>query len=403
MISKRVHIAGAGPVGVVTALGLCRAGIPVTIFEAEDFVCQELKAPYYHVPSVDMLDDIGMLDRLLEGGTKDPDIRFTDVGLGRQVDMNLGVLSRSFRHPYSVSAGQDWFATVGYRILKEEGHDCEFLFGHRVASSKQNDECVTLEVDTPDGRKTIQSEWLIGCDGGRSEVRRSQNIELEGYTWPDRFLLIQTQHDFEPEFGRLDYRANGPDWRLVIRIPYGPGENDWLYRIVCGIPEGTADEDVLNHDFCQARLQELKPSSTPYVIRDTSIYNVHQKHAETFRKGRVLLAGDASHMNNPIGGLGLNGGIHDSQNLVEKFSKVWLQNEDDSILDVYDRQRRFACRDYIQKISIENKKRQEVTDFGERARMMDHLEEVASDEDKLYKFLYRWSMGESLDYARSIT
>lgn len=402
MISKRVHIAGAGPVGVVTALGLCRAGIPVTIMEAEDYVCQDLRAPYYHAPSVDMLDDLGMLDRLLEGGTKDPCFRFTDTGLGRHVDMDLGVLARDYRHPYSVSSGQDWFTKVGYEILKDEGYDCEFLFSHRVVSTKQDDECVTIEVDTPEGRKTIQTEWLIGCDGGRSEVRRSQGIELEGFTWPDRFLLIQTQHDFEPDFGRLNYRANGPDWRLVIRIPNGPGENDWLYRIVCGIQEGTMDADVLNDDFSQSVLQELKPANTPYELIDTTIYNVHQKYAETFRKGRVILAGDASHMNNPIGGLGLNGGIHDSQNLVEKFSKVWQENEDDSILDLYDRQRRLTCRDVIQKVSIENKKRNEISDLGEREKMMDHLEEVAADEEKSHEFLYRWSMGESLDYAKSI-
>lgn len=399
-VSKRVHIAGAGPVGLVTALGLCQKGIPVTILEAQDDVCQEVRASYYHVPSVDILDEIGMLDKLLEGGTKDPDLRFTDVGLGRSVDFNLGVLSRNFRHPYSVSAGQDWFARAAHELLKQ--HDCEYYFGHKVVSTEQKDGHVNIEIETPEGNKTIASEWLIGCDGGRSEVRKSQTLEMEGYTWPDRFLLIQTDFDLEPDFGRLDYRANGPDWRLVIRIPYGPGKTDWVYRVVCGIQEGTRDEDVLNEDFCQARLQELHPISEAYNITHTIIYNVHQKIAETFRKGRIILAGDAAHMNNPIGGLGLNSGIHDAQNLVEKFSRVWLDKEDDSLLDLYDRQRRFACRDYIQKISIENKKRNEVTDLGEREKVMNMMEGIAADEDKLHQFLYRWAMGESLDYAKSI-
>ena len=400
MISERVHICGAGPVGVVTALGLCQEGIPVTILEAEDDVCQELRASYFHAPSADILDDVGMLDKLLEGGTKDPDLRFTDTGIGRSVDFNLGVLSRNFRHAYSVSAGQDWFARVAYELLQQ--YDCEFRFGHRVVSTVQKENHVVIEIETDEGRKSIASEWLIGCDGGRSEVRRSQDIRLEGYTWPDRFLLIQTNYDLEPEFGRLDYRANGPDWRLVIRIPFGPGADDWIYRVVCGIQEDTKDEDVLNEPYCQDRLQELRPSSKPYNITRTLIYSVHQKTAETFRKGHIILAGDAAHLNNPIGGLGLNSGIHDAQNLVEKFSRVWLKKEDDRLLDLYDRQRRFVCRDFIQKISIENKKRNEITDLGEREKMMDYMENIAADEDKLHKFLYRWAMGESLDYAKSI-
>lgn len=402
MISKRVHICGAGPVGIVTALGLCRAGIPVTILEADEDVCQDFKACYYHVPSVDILEDVGMLGKLLEGGTRDQDLRFTDAGLGRSVDINLGVLSRNFRNPYALSASQDWFARVGYEVIQANGYDCDVRFGHRVVSVSQNADCVVLDVETPQGRKTIMTEWLIGCDGGRSQVRRSLDIALEGFTWPDRFLLIETNHDLEPHFGRLDYRANGPDWRLVIRIPYGPGENDWVYRVVCGIQEGTADNEVLNEAFCQSRLQALKPSLTPYEITNSTIYSVHQKYAKTFRNGRVVLAGDAAHMNNPIGGLGLNSGIHDAQNLIEKFSKVWLDKEDDSILDVYDRQRRLTCRDCIQTMSIENKKRNEITDLGEREKMMDYLEDIASDEDKRYSFLYRWAMADSLDYARSL-
>ena len=142
---------------------------------------------------------------------------------------------------------------------------------------------------------------------------------------------------------------------------------------------------------------------TPYEITSKTIYNVHQKYAESFRKGRIILAGDASHMNNPIGGLGLNSGIHDAQNLIEKFSKVWLDNADESILDLYDRQRRITCRDCIQTMSIENKKRNEITDLGEREKMMDYLEDLVSDEDKLHAFLYRWAMAESLDYASSIS
>ncbi|MFB0875312.1 MULTISPECIES: FAD-dependent oxidoreductase [unclassified Sphingobium] len=398
--TKRVIISGAGPVGMITALGLCRQGIPVTVYEAGATVCQDLRATFYHPPSVDMLEEIGYLDKLLEGGTRDRIFRFTDVGLGRFVDIEMDVLSRAYRNPYAVSAAQNWFTKVGYDLLQQE--DCEFHFNHRVTGVKQDADGVNITVEANGDPMTVRADWLIGCDGGSSATRISQDIGFNGYTFPDRFLLINTRHDFEPTNGRLDYRANGADWRLVVRVPYGPGKDDWLYRVVSRVEPDQSVEEVTAPDIVQRRLQAIHPSDTPYDVANVAVYNVHQRVADTYRKGRVLLAGDAAHLNNPIGGQGLNCGVHDAFNLIEKFTAVWRDGADDALLDRYDRQRRRTNWEWVQRVSVENKERNEEPDLAKRAAAMDQLEKVAANDDMRFGFLRRWSMGESLDFAASI-
>ncbi len=395
----RVHIAGAGPVGLITALLLCRAGIPVTILEKGDTYCQDIRAAYYLPPSVDMLDEIGFLEPLLKGGLIDHAPNFFDVGLGRNTRLPLGLLASKYNHPYSVCAAQNWFCSVGYDLLRE--YDCEFKFGHAVTGVSQQDDTVEIAVETASGPQTVRTQWLLGCDGASSEVRKSQEIEYEGYTWPDRFLLIHSRHDFRPEFGNLSYMINGDDWRLVIKIPYGPGPDDWIYRIVGGVQPEETDDQVLSAENVQGVLQRTRPQEAPYEIEETFIYKVHQRVAKTYRKGRVVLLGDAAHLNNPMGGQGLNCGVHDAFNFAEKFIRVW-NGESDGLLDLYDRQRRITNWEYIQKISIENKKRNEETDLAKRAVAFDTLERTLADPETGFAFVNRWAMGESLDFASKI-
>ena len=112
----------------------------------------------------------------------------------------------------------------------------------------------------------------------------------------------------------------------------------------------------------QARMQSFFPSPRAYDIVHRNLYVTHQRVAGTFRKGRVLLAGDAAHVNNPIGGMGLNGGIQDAANLAEKLAQVILDGAPDELLDLYSRQRRTVAVEFVQEQSIANKKRLEARD-----------------------------------------
>ena len=123
-----------------------------------------------------------------------------------------------------------------------------------------------------------------------------------------------------------------------------------------------------------------------------NLYVTHQRVAATFRKGRALLAGDAAHVNNPIGGMGLNGGIQDAANLCEKLARVMLEGASDRLLDLYDLQRRTVAVEFVQEQSIANKKRLEASDPEARKRNFDELRAIAADPERARQFLLRTSM-----------
>jgi 3-(3-hydroxy-phenyl)propionate hydroxylase len=153
----------------------------------------------------------------------------------------------------------------------------------------------------------------------------------------------------------------------------------------------------------QARMQSFFPSPRAYDIVHRNLYVTHQRVAETFRKGRVLLAGDAAHVNNPIGGMGLNGGIQDAANLADKLAQVMLEGAPDELLDLYSRQRRTVAVEFVQEQSIANKKRLEARDPEARRRNLGELREIAADPARARQFLLRTSMLASQKRADAIT
>jgi len=135
-----------------------------------------------------------------------------------------------------------------------------------------------------------------------------------------------------------------------------------------------------------------------YEIAHTTLYKVHQRVAGTFQRGRIFLAGDAAHINNPLGGMGMNGGIHDAINLTSRLVEVWRGREDDSDLERYDRQRRAVTLEYIEQQSIQNKRNLESdgTEFGR------NLAHIAADKRRTYDYLLRVSMIASLRRAQEL-
>ena len=107
---------------------------------------------------------------------------------------------------------------------------------------------------------------MVGADGSNSAVRQGLGIGFEGFTWPDRFLLLEVGIDMTDEFGAVEFIANGPEWRLVLKIPYGPGPDDWTTRVVSSIPEGMSDEEAVSAERVQKILQDTRPSQTPYLL-----------------------------------------------------------------------------------------------------------------------------------------
>jgi 3-(3-hydroxy-phenyl)propionate hydroxylase len=159
----------------------------------------------------------------------------------------------------------------------------------------------------------------------------------------------------------------------------------------------------MNDEAVQARLQKFFPASKPYEVVHRNLYVTHQRVASTFRKGRVLLAGDSAHVNNSIGGMGLNGGLQDADNLARKLAEVVMNGAPDSLLDLYSLQRRTVCVEFVQEQSIANKKRLETREPEARKKNLDELTRMSEDPAKARDFMLRAGMITMQRRAASIT
>jgi 3-(3-hydroxy-phenyl)propionate hydroxylase len=162
------------------------------------------------------------------------------------------------------------------------------------------------------------------------------------------------------------------------------------------------DEAVLTDESVQARLQNLLPQAQPYVTQHRTLYKVHQRVAQRFRHGRVVLAGDAAHINNPLGGMGMNGGIHDAMNLCEKLLAVLQKGESDAVLDQYERQRRTIAIDYINASTARNKRDIEERDPVKRKENQQALRDLSLDPVRARAYIRQSSMIDALDRAKAI-
>jgi len=403
-MQQSVIISGAGPVGLITALRLAKEGITVTVLEAGKTICQDFRAPAFHSTSIDIFDALGVLEPIAEIGLKIPTMIFSDRTLNRTVELPFDILQeRGYtNHPYDLCIGQQALAQVLYDALASYDN-CEVLFQHEVSTVTQNSDSVSIVCNTPNGEKSFSTPWLVGADGARSGVRKSLDIPYEGFTWEDRFLLIHTRVDLTEEVGIVNFMADGPDWRLVLKIPFGAGENEWVTRCVSSVLPEMSDEEAQKPQRLQNIMQDLSPRDKPYDILESVIYAVNQRVASKFREGRVMLVGDAAHLNSPLGGMGLNSGIHDGMNMADKLSQVIKDNAGDELLDLFALQRRQTTINFIQKNSIENKESQQETDIAKREGKINFLASLADNDEGRLQFMKRWMMYDAQEFAESVS
>ena len=385
-------IAGGGPVGLVCAWLLGRQGVPVRLFEVNAEVRDDPRAATTHPATLDLLVADGLADDMARVGLVAPTFQFWDRPNRELVaEFDHAILKNDTQHPFVVQCEQ--FKTS--RLILERLRklpSVEVSFSRKVQGVRQNDNAVTIDVHGPDGMESHSGAFLIGADGGRSVVRKQAGIAFEGFTWPERFLALTTPFDFEAAFGvcARNYFADPDEWCNCFKVSADgpPG----LWRTVFPADSSLSEEQLLSDAAIQQRLQKFFPATQPYEIVHRNLYVTHQRVAATFHAGRVLLAGDAAHVNNPIGGMGLNSGIQDAANLSEKLLAILLNQAPDSLLDSYNVQRRTVATEHVQEASIANKKRLEARDPEMRRRNLDELREIAADPLRARQFLLRTSM-----------
>ncbi|HZL40013.1 MAG TPA: FAD-dependent monooxygenase [Pseudolabrys sp.] len=398
-----VLIAGGGPVGLLCAWLLGRRGIRVRLFDNNDGPQADPRAATTHPATLELLAEDGLAEDMARLGLVAPIFQFWDRPSGDLVaQFDHALLKDDTRYPFVVQCEQ--FKTAKLLLDRvRKLSNIEVLFGHEVADVRQTDGAVAIDVRSTGGIKTHGGGYLIGADGGRSVVRKQCDIPFEGFTWPERFIVLTTPYDFEAERGYCyrSYFADPGAWCNCFKVSADgpPG----LWRTVFPASGEQSEVEIMSDDGVQARIQSFFPAPRAYDIVHRNLYVTHQRVAETFRKGRVLLAGDAAHVNNPIGGMGLNGGIQDAANLAEKLAQVVLERTPDELLNLYSRQRRTVAVEFVQEQSIANKKRLEASDPEARRRNLADLRATAADPARARKFLLGTSMLASQRRAAAMT
>jgi 3-(3-hydroxy-phenyl)propionate hydroxylase len=391
MALSHVLVSGAGPVGLTATFVLARAGIPVTVFERAPELAEDLRASTWHPPTLDMMAELGLVDEILRAGLKARHTQYRDRRTGAIAEFDMELLRGETDHPYRVQYEQFRYTRLVQERLKAFPH-AKVIFGAAVDGVIQATDSIQLSLHNGE---THRGDYLIAADGGRSAVREALGIEFEGVTFPERFYSISTTFDFAGVFQRLcyvNYVADVNEWCVLLKVP-------GLWR--CLFPTRVDDDDdhVVSDEHTQGLLQGVYARPAPYEIVHRTIYRVHQRVARQYRLGRAFLAGDAAHLNNPLGGMGMNGGLHDAINLAGKLAALHRGEADAKVLERYEPERRPIAIEYINANTARNKKLLEERDPEARRRAQDEMCRIASDPRSAKAFLMKSSM---IDAVRSV-
>ncbi|MBM3486680.1 MAG: hypothetical protein FJX67_08610 [Alphaproteobacteria bacterium] len=387
---RPVYVAGAGPVGLAAGLYLASRGVPVVVCEGEQGLTEDLRAGSYHPPTLEMLAPFGVTDRMHETGVIVRHWQIRDRHEGLLADFDLGLLAGETPYPYRLQLEQHKLTPLLLEAA-ERFPDFSIRFSTRVAGATQDADGVRVMLEGPGRIETAEASFLIGADGHRSTVRAAMDVDFEGFTWPEMFLIVSTTYDFEPHgFAFATYIADPEEWVMMFKVPgFNPPA---LWRLAFPADPSRPREEIMDTDVVQRRLQGFMRREVPYEVVHRNGYRVHQRVAATFNLGRMLLAGDAAHVNNPLGGMGLNGGIHDAFNLGEKLAALWHGEADPAILDRYTRQRRPVQIEYVQEITIRNKRLVEEKDPAVRTERQDAVRRLGADPKAAFSYLMNTSM-----------
>ena len=389
MRGRNILVVGAGPVGTVAALACARRGHRVTLLEAQERIDDSPRASTTQPPTLEIVAELGLIDEYIRQGLVAKTFQFWDRPTRRLIaEFDFGRLQSETAYPYVVQTEQHKLANMCIERLRGIA---DVRLGVAVSGIEQSGSAVT--VQTNEGQFT--ADYVIGADGGRSTVRKELGIEFEGYTWPERFLVITTKFDFAAALGccARNYMAGPEEWTNLFKVSGDDLKGRW--RAVYNTREDESDEEALSDAAVRARLSRVYVPASERDYLHLNLYKVHQRVAKQFRKGRVFLCGDAAHVNNPIGGLGLNSGIHEAWDLAQL-----LTEEKD--LDRYERIRRPLNIEYVQEQTVANKKRLEEREPARREARFDELRGMADDPAKHKAFLMRASLIESVRRAEAL-
>ena len=361
----------------------------MTLVEAQARIDDSPRASTTQPPTLEIIAELGLIDEYIRVGLVARTFEFWDrPTLTRIAEFDFERLRDETDFPFVVQTEQHKLANMALERLRSLPN-VELIMGVAVSGVEQDEKQVTVTA----GERLFRADYVIGADGGRSTVRKSLDIEFEGYTWPERFLVITTTFDFAAALGCCyrNYMADPQEWTNLFKVAGDDLKGRW--RAVFNTREDESDEEALSDTAVRARLGRIHVPDGQRDYLHLNLYNVHQRVAKNFRKGRVFLCGDAAHVNNPIGGLGLNSGIHEAWDLADLLHRA-LRGEG-ADLDDYENRRRPLNIEYVQQQTVANKKRLEEREPAQREYRFQELRDTARDPQRHKAFLMRASLLES--------
>jgi len=399
MKTFQVIVVGAGPTGAIAAYALAQKGIDVLLVEAYPEAPEDMRASTFHAPTLEMLESLGLLEALEAQGVRAPVYQYRNRRSGEVLAFDLSEVADVLRYPYRLQCEQYKLSRLVVNLLSDHPH-AQVMMGHRVLSAEQDSGNVTVTTEGPSGIARYKADYLIAADGAGSIIRKNQGISFDGFTYPEKFLTLSTAYPIEAHFENLagvNYVADAAEWCVLLRVPT-------LWRILVPAaadePDDALRSDAKKDSVFRGLLGDTAPDITTY---HRTVYRVHQRVAQNFRAGRILLSGDAAHLNNPLGGLGMNSGIHDVMNLTAKLGRILLEGADpDALLDHYDRQRRTIMHDFVQKQTMRNKQSMESDSLESQRLAQQQMATVLADDRLRRDYLLQQSMYNSLQQEAAI-
>ena len=401
--SDRIVVIGAGPVGLCLSLALAQAGQQVCLIEAlgdDNFLEQVPRAGTNHPATLEMLDRLGLYEKLEPRGIIAPEFHYWD----RAEDKLIAAFDHAFlkndtRFPYVLQCERIKIVEEALKMAKAHPNIDLRLKTEFVSFEQDADGVKAHTVNETGEKETFEGRYLVSGEGARSIVRKDLGIAFEGFTYDDRTLNIEVAYDFRQHgYAHRNYISDPNEWSNLFHWK-GPPDR---WRVHFPTDPKADEAELMRPEALQARLQGFLPTGKPFEIVGSNLYVVHQRVADKFRAGRAILAGDSAHVNSPIGAMGMNSGIHDAINLADKLIAVARGEADEAALDRYARQRRHVAVAHTQAQTMRNKKLLAEKDPAVRQRNRDELRRTGDDPVLARKFLLRTALFESLKEAEAI-
>lgn len=384
-----IIVVGAGPAGMGLASLLAHEGLRVLVIEKENHISKEWRASTFHPPTLEGLAPLGLSEKMVKAGLIADRYQIRDRKLGLVAEFDYSTIQNDTAFPFRLQLEQYKFVEIAAEYLAESPLG-ELRLGTELLAIDDDSDGPVVTVRTNGQEEQIKASFVVGADGARSTTRKLLGTGFEGWTYDQQFLLISTDLRFETfidDLCHVNYVADPEEFVMLLRTPD-------VWRVLVPVAPGADAEQVTSETNMRRILEGV--IGEPLGDRSANIlahqlYSVHQRVAEKLHGARTALVGDAAHVNSPMGGFGLNSGLHDSFDLAARLKRIAIAGFPEEMtqqeLASYSNARREVALQHVRRMSHGNTRMLMQTDEAERKEDRKRLASIAADPAATRDFL----------------